>query len=92
MRAFAVRNFGEAPALYDLPIPGAAGAFLIRVTYAGINPLDDILVKQLTATSQYPFVLGVDFAAPRLSACSTRCAPHTRTASRLSSIWSTVQT
>ena len=62
MRAFAVRNFGEAPALYDLPIPSADSAFLIRVTYAGINPLDDILVKQLTATSQYPFVLGVDFA------------------------------
>lgn len=62
MRAFAVRNFGEAPALYDLPIPGADGAFLIRVTYAGINPLDDILVGRLTATSTYPFVLGVDFA------------------------------
>lgn len=62
MRAFAVRNFGEAPALYDLPIPGAGSAFLIRVTYAGINPLDNILVDQLTATSKYPFVLGVDFA------------------------------
>jgi NADPH:quinone reductase len=62
MRAFAVRNFGEAPALYDLPIPSTDGAFLIRVTYAGINPLDNILVKRLTATSTYPFVLGIDFA------------------------------
>jgi NADPH:quinone reductase len=62
MRAFAVRNFGEAPALYDLPIPSADDAFLIRVTYAGINPLDNILVERLTATSKYPFVLGVDFA------------------------------
>ena len=35
MRAFAVRNFGEAPALYDLPIPTADNAFLIRVKYAG---------------------------------------------------------
>jgi NADPH:quinone reductase len=62
MRAFAVRNMGEAPALYDLPIPSADDAFLIRVTYAGINPLDNILVERLTATSKYPFVLGVDFA------------------------------
>jgi NADPH:quinone reductase-like Zn-dependent oxidoreductase len=62
MRAFAVRNFGEAPALYDLPIPSADSAFLIRVKYAGINPLDNILVERLTATSKYPFVLGIDFA------------------------------
>ena len=62
MRAFAVRNFGEAPALYDLPIPSADSAFLIRVKYAGINPLDNILAERLTATSKYPFVLGVDFA------------------------------
>ena len=62
MRAFAVRDFGEAPALSDLPIPSADGAFLIRVKYAGINPLDNILVHQLTATSHYPFVLGVDYA------------------------------
>jgi NADPH:quinone reductase-like Zn-dependent oxidoreductase len=62
MRAFAVRNFGEAPALYDLPVPSADSAFLIRVTHAGINPLDTILAERLTATSKYPFVLGVDFA------------------------------
>src|SRR5690348_3086911 len=62
MRAFAVRNFGEAPALYDLPIPSTDSAFLIRVTYAGMNPLDNILVERLTATSKYPFVLGIDFA------------------------------
>jgi len=62
MRAFAVRNFGEAPALYDLPIPSLESAFLIRVTYAGINPLDNILVERLTASSKYPFILGIDFA------------------------------
>ena len=62
MRGFAVRNFGEAPALYDLPTPDADSAFLIRITYAGINPLDTILAERLTATSKYPFVLGVDFA------------------------------
>ena len=43
MRAFAVRSFGEAPVLCDLPIPGADSAFLIRATYAGMNPLDNIL-------------------------------------------------
>ncbi len=62
MCAFAVRTFGEAPALYDLPIPLADSAFLIRVNYAGVNPLDNILAERLTATSKYPFVLGVDFA------------------------------
>jgi len=62
MRAFAVKNFGEAPAIHDLPIPAADGAFLIRVRYAGVNPVDYKLVEQLTATSPYPFVMGVDFA------------------------------
>ena len=62
MRAFAVRSFGEAPALQDLHIPAASDAFTIRVTYAGVNPFDYKLVDRLTPTSQYPFVLGADFA------------------------------
>jgi NADPH2:quinone reductase len=62
MRAFAVRSFGEAPAIYDLPVPAADGAFLIRVTYAGVNPIDYKLLEWLTATSTYPFVMGIDFA------------------------------
>lgn len=62
MRAFAVRKFGEAAAILDLPIPGADGAFLIRVKYAGVNPIDYKLVDRLTATSPFPFVLGADFA------------------------------
>ncbi len=62
MRAFAVRSFGEAPAIHDLPIPAADGAFLVRVRYAGVNPVDYKLVQQLTATSPYPFVMGIDFA------------------------------
>jgi len=63
MRAFAVRSFGEAPAILDLPIPGADGALLIRVSYAGVNPIDYKLIDGLTAKSTYPFVIGVDFAA-----------------------------
>src|SRR6476620_33310 len=62
MPAFAVRNFGEAPAIHDLPIPAADGAFLIRVRYAGVNPIDYKLLERLTATSTYPFVMGIDFA------------------------------
>src|SRR6202050_40114 len=62
MRAFAVRSFGEAPAIHDLPIPAIEGAILIRVKFAGINPIDYKLVERLTAASTYPFVLGADFA------------------------------
>src|ERR1019366_1998978 len=50
------------PAIHDLPIPAADGAFLIRVTYAGVNPIDYKTVDGLTAASAYPFVLGADFA------------------------------
>ena len=62
MRAFAVLNYGETPAVHDLPIPDADGAFLIRVSYAGVNPLDSNLLERLAATSPYPFVMGIDFA------------------------------
>jgi NADPH:quinone reductase-like Zn-dependent oxidoreductase len=62
MRAFAVQSFGQAPAIHDLPIPSADGAFLIRVKYAGVNPIDYKLVDRLTAASTYPFVIGADFA------------------------------
>ena len=62
MRAFAVQSFGEAPAIRDLPIPSAEDALLIRVSYAGVNPLDSRLLERLTATSTYPFVMGIDFA------------------------------
>jgi NADPH:quinone reductase-like Zn-dependent oxidoreductase len=57
-----VRSFGEAPAIYDLPIPAGDGAFLIHVKYAGINPIDYKVLGRLTAASKYPFVMGIDFA------------------------------
>jgi NADPH:quinone reductase len=60
MRAFAVRSFGEPPASHDLPIPGENGAFLIRVRY--VNPIGYKLLGKLTATSTYPFIMGIDFA------------------------------
>ena len=62
MRAFAVQSFGEAPAIHDLPIPNAEDVLLVRVSYAGVNPLDARLLERLTVTSTYPFVLGLDFA------------------------------
>jgi NADPH:quinone reductase-like Zn-dependent oxidoreductase len=62
MRAFAVRSFGQPASLQDLPVPAADGAVLIRVRFAGVNPLDNSQLGRLTATSSYPFVVGVDFA------------------------------
>ena len=62
MRAFCVQSFGEAPAIHDLPIPSRQDALLIRVSYAGVNPLDSRLLERLTANSTYPFVMGIDFA------------------------------
>jgi NADPH:quinone reductase-like Zn-dependent oxidoreductase len=62
MRAFSVRSFGEAPAIHDLPVPTAGGAFLLRVAYAGVNPLDNNNLARLTSSSAYPYVLGIDFA------------------------------
>lgn len=62
MRAFAVQSFGQAPAIHELPIPAADAAFLVRVSYAGVNPIDYKLVARLTAASAYPFVMGIDFA------------------------------
>jgi NADPH:quinone reductase-like Zn-dependent oxidoreductase len=62
MRAFAVRKFGEAPAVLDLPVPSDDGAFLIRVKFAGVNPIDYKVVERLTASSKFPFVMGGDFS------------------------------
>jgi NADPH:quinone reductase len=61
-RAFAVRGFGEKPALYDLPVPTGDDAYLIRITYAGANPVDYKIVDALTDRDTYPFVIGADFA------------------------------
>src|SRR5580693_8353421 len=62
MRAFAVRSFGEAAAVQDLPVPAVDGGWLVRVRFAGVNPLDSNLLGRLTAASPYPFVAGIDFA------------------------------
>jgi NADPH:quinone reductase-like Zn-dependent oxidoreductase len=43
-------------------MPPSDGAVLIRVRYAGVNPIDFKLVERLTAASRFPFVVGIDFA------------------------------
>jgi NADPH:quinone reductase len=62
MRAFAVRSFGEPASVQNLPVPAVDGAVLVRVRFAGVNPLDNNLLGRLTAASSYPFVVGIDFA------------------------------
>jgi NADPH:quinone reductase-like Zn-dependent oxidoreductase len=62
MRAFAVRTFGEPASVQDLPVPAADGAFLLRVRFAGVNPVDNVNLERLTADSPYPYVAGIDFA------------------------------
>jgi NADPH:quinone reductase-like Zn-dependent oxidoreductase len=62
VRAYSVQRFGDAPAIADVPKPAVPDAYLVRVTYAGVNPLDYKAVERLTAKSAYPYILGVDFA------------------------------
>lgn len=62
MRAFAVERFGDPPRILDLPTPTADDGYVVRVTVAGVNPVDYKLLNSLTAQSSFPFVVGVDFA------------------------------
>ena len=62
MRAFAVRSFGEPASVQNLPVPAADETVLVRVRFAGVNPLDNNLLGRLNADSSYPFVVGIDFA------------------------------
>lgn len=66
MRAIAVRQFGAAPELMELPEPTpAAGELRIRLTAAGLNPFDwkvadGVLDGRLPHV--FPLVLGMDGA------------------------------
>ena len=73
------RSFGELASVQDLPVPTADAEVLIRVRFAGVNPLDNNLLGRLTATSSYPFVVGIDFAgvAERVPAEPMACRPAT---------------
>ena len=43
-------------------MPSADDAFLVRVKFAGVNPIDYKAIGGLAATSIYPHILGIDFA------------------------------
>jgi NADPH2:quinone reductase len=62
VRAYAVERSGGTPAILDLPRPTSGDGYVVRVTYAGVTPLDYKLAENLTPQSAYPFVLGVDLA------------------------------
>jgi NADPH:quinone reductase-like Zn-dependent oxidoreductase len=63
MRAFAIDRFGEDGSVRELPAPVAgAGEVLVRVTLAGVNPVDWKIRDGLRGERAFPFVLGSDFA------------------------------
>jgi NADPH:quinone reductase-like Zn-dependent oxidoreductase len=63
MRAFAIDRFGEHGSVRDLPeqLPGP-GELLVRVTFAGVNPVDWKIRDGLRGERSFPWVLGCDFA------------------------------
>jgi NADPH2:quinone reductase len=71
MRALALRRLGDRPSVQEIAVPSADDAALIRVTFAGVNPVDCILIDQLSAASKFPFVAGLDFAG-----IIERASPH----------------
>jgi NADPH:quinone reductase-like Zn-dependent oxidoreductase len=63
MRAFAVDRFGEDGTLRELPdpVPGP-GELLVRVSVAGVNPVDWKIRDGQHGPKPFPLILGVDFA------------------------------
>ncbi|HEY1198940.1 MAG TPA: NADP-dependent oxidoreductase [Thermoplasmata archaeon] len=66
MRAVAVSRFRTPPELMDLPSPAVSRAeMLVRVEYAGVNPLDWKIADGIFEGNRphvFPLVLGVDAA------------------------------
>jgi NADPH2:quinone reductase len=62
MRALALLRLGDRPSVQEIAVPSVDDAALIRVTFAGVNPIDYILIDQLSAASKFAFVVGLDFA------------------------------
>jgi Alcohol dehydrogenase GroES-like domain len=62
MRALALLRLGDRPSVQEIAVPSVDDAALVRVTLAGVNPIDYILIDQLSAASKFPFVVGLDFA------------------------------
>jgi NADPH:quinone reductase-like Zn-dependent oxidoreductase len=63
MRAIAIDQFKTPGSLREFPDPiAAADEVVIRVTYAGINPIDFKVRDGLAGDRKFPMVLGQDFA------------------------------
>jgi NADPH2:quinone reductase len=65
MRAVTVSQFGESPAVTEIPTPVVGpGQILIKLLAAGINPMDAKLAlgEWRPAPASFPLVLGVDGA------------------------------
>jgi NADPH:quinone reductase-like Zn-dependent oxidoreductase len=62
MRAFAVTGPGAAPAIINVPEPTIADGIVVRVAYAGANPVDYKKLERPAAGLSYPVVVGQDFA------------------------------
>ena len=63
MRAFAIDDYGQIGTLRELPAPEpAAGQVLIRVTAAGVNPVDWKTRDGPGGSKPLPLILGQDFA------------------------------
>ena len=77
MRAFAVQRFGEPPAIHDLPMPSADGAFLIRVRSAGVNPFDYALVDRLAEQRAIPISPIPTYVTPGTGLGTTTTGPGT---------------
>src|SRR5260221_8016685 len=71
MRALALLRFGDRPSVQEIAVPSVDDAALIRITFAGVNPIDYLLIDQLSAASKFPFVVGLDFAG-----IVERASPH----------------
>ena len=62
MRAYAVPRFKETPTILTLPDPTPPDGVVVRVTHAGVNPVDYKRLDALGADAPYPVVVGQDFA------------------------------
>src|SRR5712692_9020219 len=46
-------RLGDSASIHDIPSPCPDDAFVVRVRYGGVNPVDSNVGEQLTATSTY---------------------------------------
>jgi NADPH:quinone reductase-like Zn-dependent oxidoreductase len=81
MKAFILPDFGEAPALADLPEPTPGdGEVLVRVSASAVNPVDNAIAGGVLGgmvEHEFPVVLGRDYAGvvEQVGAGVTRYAP-----------------